>query len=1191
GRAYYVDPIQFLDPDDSSTCVSFSSIFTFKLVQFNNSSYRPGDGMAFMIVSDPQLPLNSAGAYLGLTNASLDGDSRNHFLAVEFDTFQDSSAGDPARDHIGVNINGIRSVDVFKLEGELTNLLRSNSTLTAWVEYESSQQLLEIRVSTLSQRPRLPLLKYQVELAGIVQEKMYVGFSAATSLNYELHKILTWKFSTYINSSATNGSTDPNSAYLPENKSTGCNKWICKKMAIILLPSIGLLFLATVVLLFCFWISNGKPSKNFTSLPSTVQYFTLKQLSAATRSFSRKEMIGSGGFGKVYKGILPKDGTLVAVKLLSEASLQSERQFLAELSVIGRLQHRNLVSLKGWCHDKGKLLLVYEFMPNGSLDKHLFSADITLLWQQRFHILKGVGEALTFLHDGWEQRVIHRDVKAANVLLDSKFTARLGDFGLARLMEHSRGPQTMTKAGTTGYIAPELAYTGRATEKSDVYSFGILALEVVSGRRALDLDFEFDKEGVLLLDWIWQMHERGRLMEVVDAKLQDDFDVEQVTVVLYMALQCCHPDANDRPTMRKCCQMLTGDAAPLTPHASRPMTLYYYPDTPVIPSSCSTSEAFLTIALSPRRGMRKDTLLFAALAIISVRCSLAGEAISFDLRPSFKQSQALLMQGQARATNESLELTGAFDSSIINAGRVFYALPIRFVHQSGKNIRISSFNTVFEFQVNSALDRSNCKQGDGFAFVAAASASSPPNGSDAGYLGLMNSSTAGNASNHLFAVEFDSVQNVEFADPPWSHVGVNVNSMISLETARWERPFFPPFKTANSKAWIDYDASTDVLQVRVSNENIGVKPANALLAASGLQLSEVFHRSMFIGFSASSGSCNDSHEIMRWQFDSNYKNHRPSPPSRHRDSKSKTAALGFASQIYPVLGIALVAVGLASLWYVCLGKPILKSFHRNGCKLLAHFSYDDISRATGRFDERLVLGRGAFGTVYKAEFKGPMTVAVKILAQTGLEVEHQFLAELSTLGKIKHPNLVDLQGWCHSRGKLMLVYEYLPNGSLDRHLFSESAKFLSWERRSQIIHGVAEAIKFLHQGHEECILHRDIKAANVLLDKNFKAKLGDFGLARLFDHTGVLQTMTRIVTGRRTISPACSKTLIDRVWGMQESNALLEIVDERMRSSYNPDEARMLLHLGLTCCSMDADERPTMDECCKILGGEMPAPD
>ncbi|KAG0582608.1 hypothetical protein M758_3G073500 [Ceratodon purpureus] len=279
--------------------------------------------------------------------------------------------------------------------------------------------------------------------------------------------------------------------------------------------------------------------------------FTYKELTAATKQFSADELLGRGAFGSVFKGTL-SDGSIVAVKQIAHDSNQGEREFLAEVSIISRIRHRNLVQLQGWCHEKGNLLLVYDYMPNGSLDKLLEGANGAEKnpgWDMRHSVLRGVACALSYLHEECQQCVLHRDVKPSNVLLDENFNPHLADFGLARLIHHTTdNVQTTIIAGTRGYLAPELSQVGKASTKSDVFSFGVLTLEVATGRKALDKS-QPENQAVSLVDQVWRAHEQHVLLSMADPKLEGAHDPEKMTTLLQMGLFCCHPDPEARPPM------------------------------------------------------------------------------------------------------------------------------------------------------------------------------------------------------------------------------------------------------------------------------------------------------------------------------------------------------------------------------------------------------------------------------------------------------------------------------------------------------------------------------------------------------------------------------------------------------------------------------------------------------------------
>lgn len=249
------------------------------------------------------------------------------------------------------------------------------------------------------------------------------------------------------------------------------------------------MLLIGVGILFCYHLHKKAASDPnllgaLKFLPGTPREFPFKDLQKATNNFHEKHKLGEGGFGVVYKGLLTKENIQIAVKKFSRDDIKGQDDFLSELTIINRLRHKHLVRLLGWCHKNGMLLLVYDYMPNGSLDNHLFHElenNVILEWSLRYKIISGVASALHYLHNEYDQTVVHRDLKASNIMLDSEFNARLGDFGLARALENEKTSYAELEGvpGTMGYIAPECLHTGKATRESDVYGFGAVVLEVV----------------------------------------------------------------------------------------------------------------------------------------------------------------------------------------------------------------------------------------------------------------------------------------------------------------------------------------------------------------------------------------------------------------------------------------------------------------------------------------------------------------------------------------------------------------------------------------------------------------------------------------------------------------------------------------------------------------------------------------
>ncbi|KAI4323201.1 hypothetical protein L6164_022827 [Bauhinia variegata] len=299
--------------------------------------------------------------------------------------------------------------------------------------------------------------------------------------------------------------------------------------------------------------------------PNTFSYSELKN---ATDDFNLDNKLGEGGFGPVYKGTL-YDGRVVAVKQLSAGSHQGKSQFINEIATISAVQHRNLVKLYGCCIEGDKRLLVYEYLENKSLDQALFGNCLNLDWTTRYDICLGVARGLAYLHEESRLRIVHRDVKASNILLDHELIPKISDFGLAKLYDDKKSHISTRIAGTIGYLAPEYAMRGHLTEKADVFSFGVVALEIISGRPNSDSSLEGEK--VYLLEWAWNLFENKCVIELVDPRLSE-FNEEEVKRIAGVALLCTQTSPALRPSMSRVVAMLSGDVE-VSPATSRPVYL------------------------------------------------------------------------------------------------------------------------------------------------------------------------------------------------------------------------------------------------------------------------------------------------------------------------------------------------------------------------------------------------------------------------------------------------------------------------------------------------------------------------------------------------------------------------------------------------------------------------------------------
>ncbi|CAN1288328.1 Probable receptor-like protein kinase At1g11050 [Linum perenne] len=317
-------------------------------------------------------------------------------------------------------------------------------------------------------------------------------------------------------------------------------------------------------------------------------WFEIDELNRATNNFSEKNFIGRGGFGIVYKGVLP-DGTNVAVKRVLETDFEGDAEFRNEIEIISNLKHRNLVPLRGCCvidddddEDHSRRYLVYDYMENGNLDDHLFpsgkrsvsgsasAASERLNWDQRKNIILDVAKGLAYLHHGVKPAIYHRDIKGTNILLDSEMRARVADFGLAKQSQEGQSHLTTRVAGTHGYLAPEYALYGQLTEKSDVYSFGIVVLEIMCGRKVLDMS---SSDGFLITDWAWSRVKAGKLEQALDpCLLGSNFREPVMERFVLVGILCAHVMVALRPTILDALKMLEGDVD-VPPVPDRPLPL------------------------------------------------------------------------------------------------------------------------------------------------------------------------------------------------------------------------------------------------------------------------------------------------------------------------------------------------------------------------------------------------------------------------------------------------------------------------------------------------------------------------------------------------------------------------------------------------------------------------------------------
>ncbi|KAG6550255.1 hypothetical protein Mapa_008215 [Marchantia paleacea] len=551
---------------------SFRTSIRFLITSLGGGESR-GEGFTFVILGTPDQP-GLGGYALGVYNGT---SRRSETLAIEFDVRKSDDIstlekiGDINSNHVGVDVDRIQS-KVQRSAGEIGISLLGKQ-IYAWIDYESLSKLLEIRISYSKIKPDLSFLNYTVDLSKIFVSgpQVYVGFSAGNGGEYSYYDIIEWYFEHSPSTTVDAPGPAPNAT---PSGSGGTD--VMAVIASVSGGAVALLLFGLLTLFLCKRKSYTamKQTQNLGDMGVSVEY-SYKQLSKATGQFQEESKLGQGGFGSVYKGVLPDTGQSVAVKRVSSESKQGFKEFMAEVSIISQLRHRNVVKLLGWCLDRDKFLLVYELMPNGSLDRALFhpAAGSVLSWELRFKIILGAAEALAYLHKGWRQQVIHRDFKSSNILLDEEFNAMLGDFGLARKVDHHQDLATTKVAGTYGYIAPEVPATQKFTEKTDVYAFGAVTLEIVTGCRALNCD---PVDPGLLVESVWSKVVERNINSCIDERLEKAYDEGQPELLLHLGLLCCDPVPDARPSMQDALHMLRG-AVPMPPlPSSRPSSLYHH---------------------------------------------------------------------------------------------------------------------------------------------------------------------------------------------------------------------------------------------------------------------------------------------------------------------------------------------------------------------------------------------------------------------------------------------------------------------------------------------------------------------------------------------------------------------------------------------------------------------------------------
>nr|GEV84566.1 G-type lectin S-receptor-like serine/threonine-protein kinase [Tanacetum cinerariifolium] len=1060
--------------------------------------------------------------------------------------------------------------------------------------------------------------------------------------------------------------------------------------------SIGLIFLG-LVLALCTWSKRKKRSdveregKTVTILDRDhkgrsqkrsidVPLFSLSKVSRATDNFSADNKLGEGGFGPVYKGVL-EEGQEIAVKRLSKSSRQGLDEFENEVICIAKLQHRNLVKLLGYCIEGDETMLLYEYMPNKSLDNFIFDElrKSSLDWPQRFHIINGIARGLLYLHQDSRLKVVHRDLKAGNILLDQQMRPKISDFGLARMFkEHESEANTKRVVGTLGYISPEYAVNGLFSVKSDIFSFGVLVLEIVSGKK--NRGFVHEKHHDHLLGHAWRLCKEGKSLDLIDECLGNSYSVPEVLRSVHVGLLCVQQRAEDRPCTPSVVAMLGGEGSLPSPKqpgffiqgseiysASRlhspssvnGVTLTQIDDGETI---VSRNERFELGFFSPGSSKNRylgiwykktspHTVIWVANRESPLTNNLGMVKLDSQGIMSLTGGDTVFWSSNSSASSTNVNPTAQLLDSgnmVINDGNGVIWQSFDYPGDTlvsgmkvGKNLltgrekyltswRSADDPSPGEYTVRYTMNKGKYVQ----AYIRKNSAIDTRIGP---YNGIEFAGQPNYKPNPVYVYKVDMVVNDEemyfkltynsttfslrFIATPDGKLNI---WHLNMRNEEWQQDLTLPLDNCDKYGLCGpYGSCSTVAypncgclkgfelknreELSPDNWTSGCRrsrpldcgPGEGFLKFSSMKLPDtqtaVYNRNM---------SLQDCEVACKTNCSCNaYANPNITPGG-------VGCLLWFDdlidTRVYPQNGQDLY-VRLAASELLGRAVRVLDKDHNNGNKNgnveLPIFSLSRISKATNNFSVTNKLGEGGFGPVYKGLLEEGQEIAVKRLSKSSRQGLDEFENEVICIAKLQHRNLVKLLGYCIQGEETMLVYEYMPNKSLDWFIFDDLRKsLLDWPQRFHIINGIARGLLYLHQDSRLRVVHRDLKAGNVLLDQDMNPKISDFGLARMFKGHESEANTKRVVGTLGYISPEYAANGLFSIKSdiFSFGVLVLEIVSGKKNGSFAHENhheslighAWRLYKEGKPLDLIDAslEDRPATPFVVSMLGGESSLP-
>ncbi|GAY55300.1 hypothetical protein CUMW_163410 [Citrus unshiu] len=912
--------------------------------------------------------------------------------------------------------------------------------------------------------------------------------------------------------------------------------------------------------------------------------FSLASVSAATANFSTDNKLGEGGFGPVYKGRL-LNGQEVAVKRLSSQSGQGQEEFKNEIKLIAKLQHRNLVRLLGCCIELEEKILIYEYMPNKSLDFFLFDStkENLLGWGTRVRIIEGIAQGLLYLHQYSRLRVIHRDLKASNILLDKDMNPKISDFGMARIFGGDE-LQSKTKRIVGTY-------------------FGVLLLETLSSKRNTDFS---NTNSLTLLGHAWDLWKDDRAWELIDPTLQNEASYLILNRYINVGLLCVQEDAADRPTMFEVVSMLTNKTINL-PHPRQP---------------AFSSIRGLKNTILPANG--KARLLDTGNLV--VRDNLISNSSEDYLWQSFDHPSDTLLAGMKLGWDLKTGLeryqTSWKSDDDPSPGNYTHRLDVHVLPKlctyngSVKLLCSGPWNGAIFASIPSYnyLYKRTVVDDEDEIYYRYDSYNSP-------IIMMLKLNPSGKIQ-HLMWNERNK-EWVEFFSGPdhfcqfYGHCGAN--SICSFD----KKPHCECLKGFELKS--EHNKATPGTCVR--SQSSDCKSGDRFIMLDDIKLPELVEVSLIESMNvreceaeclknctckafANTEVKGGGSGCLMWFGDlvdtrkSDDRNNGQSiyirVPASELETKKSQDLLQFD-----------INMSTATKAYeFCKGNKAANSRTRDSW--FPMFSLASVSAATSNFSTENKLGEGGFGPVYRGRLLNGQEVAVKRLSRQSRQGLEEFKNEIKLIAKLQHRNLVRLLGYCIELEEKILIYEYMPNKSLDFFLFdSTEDSLLRWGTRVRIIEGIAQGLLYLHQYSRLRVIHRDLKASNILLDKDMNPKISDFGMARMFGGDELQSKTKRIVgtygymspeyaqqglfsiksdvfsfgvllletlSSKRNIdfSNSDSLTLIGHAWDLWKDDRAWELIDPTLQNEASYLTLNRYINVALLCVQEDAVDRPTM---------------